>query len=731
MPGTDAAGWQVKTWTPDELAAAEARGCSFGVRLNLIPAAVLDCDAEGATADAAPIVADVAARLLGRGARRSREGTARFALVYRTAAIGDGKRVACFKRGDDSFGVELFSGSGQVLFGPRHSSGAPYLWDSPPDYAGLPLVAVDGEALFGELAKALAPLGYTLAGTAHFDGTDALDRDASKRGADPLWQALVARRLVLFEQRDGRAAVRCPFDAEHTSTKGKRARRDSSTAYLPPPAEGGNGTGYLACLHISCAERSQADFGKALGVELPPDPIIEFPQSAPIPGIPGSLDGAGFVESAPPSARHKPRPMAAAAFRGPFGRAAELFAGSCEASRENLLLHSLVAFSAVPDRAAVEIGRARPAGCSLQALIVGPTARGRKGTALSYADRLLAAAFPTFVRGDPGAAGELAVPAATRVLYGLSSGEGLVYALRDARAMGKDLDAGSPDKRLLVLLEEFSALLKVAAREGNTLSEIFRQIHDNGALGVPTRREPLYASRSHVAAIAHCTPEELSRKLDAIELVNGMLNRWLIAYVERARVDAAPPAVDPARLDALATDLRARLAPYAFDPGREWRQHPFALTPAAENLWREELYIMLDGGDAAGVANTLGVRFTAHAKRLALLYALADGATAIGVEHLRAAVAVLAYCEESMAYLFGTETHADPFTERVADVIREGQGAYVPRGVLWKSLGHSVSAARIDGAIAKLHETGAVRVLRGPAAPNGVRPWVYSWRLRK
>lgn len=33
-----------------------------------------------------------------------------------------------------------------------------------------------------------------------------------------------------------------------------------------------------------------------------------------------------------------------------------------------------------------------------------------------------------------------------------------------------------------------------------------------------------------------------------------------------------------------------------------------------------------------------------------------------------------------------------------------------------------MSAARIDGAIAKLHETGAVRVLRGPAAPNGVRP---------
>ena len=70
-----------------------------------------------------------------------------------------------------------------------------------------------------------------------------------------------------------------------------------------------------------------------------------------------------------------------------------------------------------------------------------------------------------------------------------------------------------PDKRLLVLLEEFGALLKVASREGNTLSELFRQVHDGGALSVPTRREPLYAARSHVAAIAHCTPAELTRRL--------------------------------------------------------------------------------------------------------------------------------------------------------------------------------------------------------------------------
>jgi hypothetical protein len=210
-----------------------------------------------------------------------------------------------------------------------------------------------------------------------------------------------------------------------------------------------------------------------------------------------------------------------------------------------------------------------------------------------------------------------------------------------------------------------------------------------------------------------------------------MLNRWLIFYVERARVDAAPPAVDAPRLAAIAAELRTRLTPYAFARDAEWQPRAFALMPAAVALWRDELYVTLNAGSTAGIAGGLNVRFAAYAKRLALLYALADGALAIGVEHLRAAVAVLAYCEESMAYLFGTETDADPFTQRVADLIREGQGALVPRGALWKGLGHSVSAARIDVAITKLHEAGAVRVLRGPPAPNGVRPWAYAWRANK
>ena len=104
-----------------------------------------------------------------------------------------------------------------------------------------------------------------------------------------------------------------------------------------------------------------------------------------------------------------------------------------------------------------------------------------------------------------------------------------------------------------------------------------------------------------------------------------MLSGWLIFFVERARVDPAPPAVDASRLAAIAAELRVRLAPYAFAPGAEWQSRALALVPAAAALWRDELYVTLNAGSAAGIAGGLNVRFAAYAKRLALLYALARG----------------------------------------------------------------------------------------------------------
>ena len=83
-----------------------------------------------------------------------------------------------------------------------------------------------------------------------------------------------------------------------------------------------------------------------------------------------------------------------------------------------------------------------------------------------------------------------------RVTGGLSSGEGLIYAVRDERYESKPIredgqvidyedvlvDEGATDKRLMLIEEELSQGLKVMAREGNILSAIVRQAWDGGNL---------------------------------------------------------------------------------------------------------------------------------------------------------------------------------------------------------------------------------------------------------
>ena len=69
------------------------------------------------------------------------------------------------------------------------------------------------------------------------------------------------------------------------------------------------------------------------------------------------------------------------------------------------------------------------------------------------------------------------------------------------------VDPGATDKRLLVVEEEFSAVLRVAGRDGNTLSEVIRRAWDVRDLRVMTRKCPLRASGAHISILGHITME--------------------------------------------------------------------------------------------------------------------------------------------------------------------------------------------------------------------------------
>jgi hypothetical protein len=161
-------------------------------------------------------------------------------------------------------------------------------------------------------------------------------------------------------------------------------------------------------------------------------------------------------------------------------------------------------------------------GGNLFVALVGETSKGRKGTSWAHVRNLTSGADETWP---------------SRVVNGLSTGEGLIHAVRDPvekqqpikdpktrKVIGYDLvveDAGEADKRLLAVETELASVLKVGTREGNTLSPVLRSAWDGTTLRTLTRNSPLRASDPHVSLIGHITRAELTRHLSETEVANG------------------------------------------------------------------------------------------------------------------------------------------------------------------------------------------------------------------
>ena len=115
---------------------------------------------------------------------------------------------------------------------------------------------------------------------------------------------------------------------------------------------------------------------------------------------------------------------------------------------------------------------------------------------------------------------------------GLSSGEGVIYAVRDAvEKVGKDgtvetVDEGVADKRLMLVTEEFVSALSVMERAGNTLSPVLRDAWGTARFQTLTKNSPTKATDSHISIIAHTTDDELRARLTRIEMANGFANRF-------------------------------------------------------------------------------------------------------------------------------------------------------------------------------------------------------------
>ena len=298
-----------------------------------------------------------------------------------------------------------------------------------------------------------------------------------------------------------------------------------------------------------------------------------------------------------------------------------------EADPVALLVQLLVGFGNAIGRTAHFIAEADSHYANLFAVIVGASARGRKGTSWGYVKRLLQAVEPDWANDITG---------------GLSSGEGLIHHVRDVE---EDFMPGAvrQGKRALVFESEFASVLRVQKREGNTLSAIIRQAWDTGDLAVMRKNQPERATNAHISIIGHITEDELRKCLQETDAVNGYANRFLWVCARRSK--KLPEGGNFHRVNVAPLVRRLREAvEFAGGIGELRRDE------AARELWFE-IYDKLDEAIEGSMSGILS-RAEAQIMRLASVYALLDRSTVIMRIHLEAAYALWKYCEDSARYIF-------------------------------------------------------------------------------
>ena len=237
----------------------------------------------------------------------------------------------------------------------------------------------------------------------------------------------------------------------------------------------------------------------------------------------GLTNSAEADEPEPPAPQRRqwPSRLAAAAFHGPVGRFVGIVEPHSEADPAALGIQFLAAMGNLVGRHPYRTVEGTRHYTNLNVVIVGDTGHARKGSSWARVVQPLRLLAPDWTD--------------ERVQTGLSSGEGLINAVRDPLPNDRDDEAtGDPgiiDKRLMVVEQEFMSVLKVCARAGNTLSPTIRSAWDSGHLQTMTKNSASKATGAHISIVGHITREELARGLDSTEAANGMANRilWILA----------------------------------------------------------------------------------------------------------------------------------------------------------------------------------------------------------
>lgn len=393
-----------------------------------------------------------------------------------------------------------------------------------------------------------------------------------------------------------------------------------------------------------------------------------------------------------------PAPPQAAVYHGLAGEIVSTIAPETEADPVAILSQLLVAFGAAVGRGAwfqVEATRHHP---NQFLVLIGDSARARKGSSWDHVHRLITTADTTI---------------GARILTGLSSGEGLIHSVRDPAGQ----DPGASDQRLLVIEPEFVSVLKNVSREISTLSPTLRSAWDGRPLAILTRTAPARATGAHISVIGHITATELRHHINPVELANGLLNRFLLLGCRRVRLLPEGGNPDPLKR----TGLDRRLATTLTTAQRAGQ---LRLSTPARSAWTDAYQKLAQ--PQPGIAGAISARAEAHTIRLALIYALLDNTRQIQPAHLTAALALFDYALRSAAWAL-ERTTGDPLARQIHAALTHTPDG-LTRTQLRDLLHRNPTTIQLDQALAALAHDGKITSSRVLTNGRPAELWTATQR---
>ena len=464
-----------------------------------------------------------------------------------------------------------------------------------------------------------------------------------------------------------------------------------------------NDTGPATCERI---KRELFNCGKDCGVKSPAslaikssDPLVKKDESKNHSSLSSHKERLSW-----------PSPLAQEAFYGLPGEFVNLIEPHTEADPAAILIQILTGIGNVIGATAFFQVEADKHYLKIFPVLVGETSKGRKGTSWGYIKTILKQIDPE-----------------CRIMSGLSSGEGLIWQVRDeikknepirekGRIKGYQevvVDPGEDDKRLFIIEQEFASTLRVIGRDGNILSPVIRQAWDDGNLQALAKNSPAKATGAHISIIGHVTKDELRRYLDRTETGNGFANRFIWLCIRRSKTLPDGGQFYKQDFEPILKRLRE-----AVEFGKTVGE--MGKDSGAKKIW-DGVYPDLSEGKP-GLFGAVTSRAEAQVMRIACIYALLDESKMIREEHLLAALALWDYSEASARYIFGDAT-GDSVADRILQAIR-GSTTGLTRTEIRDLFFRNVSGERMDTALSFLESHNLIRMAKQDTGGRPVERWV-------